>query len=46
MKSADSQPYLLGGTEKAKFYERFIGWGKYDEDLSRQIRSSLIEITE
>lgn len=45
MKSDKSQPYLLSGEEKKKFYDRFISWGGYSDFWQTQIRSGSVEFS-
>jgi len=44
MHSDQSRPYLMNKEEKERFYNRFIGWGKYDEAMQSQISDSMVEI--
>lgn len=41
-----SQPTLMSGDEKTAFFEKFIGWGVYDEDFKAQIRAGEIILAE
>lgn len=45
LKSERSQTMFLTEGALSKFYDRFISWGEYPDDLSAQIRSGVIEIT-
>lgn len=44
MHSDLSRPYLMNKEQKDLFYDRFISWGKYDDDMSFSIRSGVVEI--
>lgn len=37
-----SQPVLMNEEEKAKFLEKFISWGDYDEELTEKIKSGRV----
>ena len=44
MHSERSQPYLMDHDERQKFYDRLVGWGKYDEEMAEMIRGGVVEI--
>ncbi|MBT3704364.1 AmmeMemoRadiSam system protein B [Candidatus Peregrinibacteria bacterium] len=44
MHSERSQPYLMDKDEKNRFYDRFIGWGGYSDEMAAMIRASMVEI--
>ena len=43
MLSERSQPYLMDPSERETFYERFLSWGDYDEEMEKMIRSGVVE---
>lgn len=45
LRSERSQSIFLSNDDLNKFYDRFISWGKYSNDLSVQIRSGTVEIS-
>jgi len=44
MRSEKSKPRLMTPDEENKWVKKFIGWGKYDDNISAQIISGVIEI--
>ena len=42
MASTLSQPYLMEGDAKTKWIEKFIGYGKYDENTIAEIRNGVV----
>lgn len=44
MKSERSQSRMMSEEEKAKWVEKFIGYGSYDEVMQQEIRNGVIEI--
>ncbi len=44
MKSERSQPRMMNDDERAKWIEKFIGYGSYDESMQQEIRNGVIEI--
>ena len=44
MYSEHSQPYLLEHKDRERFYDRFLDWEDYDEEMEAMIRSGVVEI--
>ncbi len=44
MRSEKSRPRLMTVEEKDKWTEKFITWGKYDENVAAQVRNGVVEI--
>ena len=41
--SERSQPYLMNEEELDRFYDRFLGWGDFDEKMEEMIRAGVVE---
>lgn len=44
MRSVASQSYLMTGSEKAQYLEKFIGYGDYSEEMQEMIRNGIVEV--